>query len=204
MYLSTSILGAAILSTAASLPITSSSSSLLPRQVACPSIGNKQFQPVLRTINDNTTNPQTFHVRNDTTARVEISQVITFSNLPATATNYYLQWAQSTSPQEFVTVGGGTVAVYTLDTTKLPAEGVLTPAIVEAAIDVTVGPHGTGRIGSAAFGGWPDVPTAREHLVGEANATTQSQLSFRLTLQEPGDVHLLQDAANGWFLKYDC
>jgi hypothetical protein len=203
MYFSSSILGAALLGAAAALPITESTSSILPRQAACPSIGNKQFQPVLRTINDITTNPQAFHVRNDTAARVEVSQVMTFSNLPATATNFYLQWAQS-SPQDFVTVGGGTVAVYTLDTTKLPVDGVLTPEVVEAAIDLTVGPHGTGRIGSAAFGGWPDVTSPREHLVGEVNATAAPQLSFRLTLQEPGDVRLLQDAANGWFLKYDC
>lgn len=101
-------------------------------------------------------------------------------------------------------MGGGTVAVYTLDTAKLPAEGVLTPEIVEAAVDVSVGPSGTGRIGSAAFGGWPEVSRAIEHLVGEVNATSQPELSFRLTLQEPGDVRLRQSAVDGWFLKYDC
>jgi hypothetical protein len=208
MRFSSYFTGVSVLSIAAALPITdilsSSQPKLLPRQISCPGTGLKQFLPLLRTINENTSDPTIFHVRNDTTAQVEISQVITFINLPPTATNYYLQWAQSVSPQEFVTVGGGTVAAYTLDTTKLPVDGVLTPEVVEAAVDLNVGPSGTGRIGSAAFGGWPEVTTAIEHLVGEVNATSQPELSFRLTLQEPGDVRLRQTGVDGWFLKYDC
>ena len=160
--------------------------------------------PILRTVNDDTTDSQFFHVQNNSFTTLTIDQVMTFTDLPASSTNYYLQWAQSTSPQDFKTVGGGTVAVYTLDSTKLPDEGVLTPEVVEAAIDVTVGPHGTGRIGSAAFGGWPDSTGAREHLVGDVNATSTTELSFRLTLQEFGEVTLRQDENDGWFLKYDC
>jgi len=203
MFLS-SLLAAGVIGLANALPLTDSISSLESRQASCPGTGLKSFMPILRTINDNTTDPQFFHVQNNSFTTLTIDQVMTFTELPLTATNYYLQWAQSTSPQDFKTVGGGTVAVYTLDTAKLPAEGVLTPEVVEAAIDVTVGPHGTGRIGSAAFGGWPDSSGAREHLVGDVNATATGNLSFRLTLQEPDEVTLRQDSSNGWFLKYDC
>ena len=63
MLFTSSILAAGMLSIAHALPITESS--LLPRQaVSCPSTGNKLFMPVLRTINDDTTDAQTFHVKN--------------------------------------------------------------------------------------------------------------------------------------------
>lgn len=174
---------------------------LSARQANCSGIGHKKFQPVLKTINNADADPTVFHVRN--VAGTKFSQIMTFSGLPASATNLYLQWAQSASPREFTTIGAGTVAVFMLDATRLPLYGNLTQEAVEAAIDITRVSN-AGRIGSAAFDGWPQFRTARDHLVGTVNATGQSQLSFYLVLQDQGDVRLAQDEANGWFLKYDC
>jgi hypothetical protein len=201
----TALLLAAVLNLATALPIldinSASSQTITKRAVTCPATGVKQFLPVLRTMNDPNTDPNVFHVANGTAT---VSQVATFSDIPATASNFVLWWAQAAAPIDFTATGGGTVAVYALDNTKLPADATLTPEIVDAAVDASIGPFGTGRIGSGAFGGWPAVLTQQDHLVGLVNSTAKPQLSFRLTLQELGDVHLVEKDQNGWFLRYDC
>jgi hypothetical protein len=190
---------------AAALPLldfaSATTTHISKRAVSCPATGVKQFLPLLRTINDPTTDPNVLHVENDTAT---VSQVMTFSEIPATASNFVLWWAQSAPPRDFTAVGGGTVAVYALDSVKLPTDATLTPEIVDAAIDTTIGPFGTGRIGSGAFGGWPAVETQQDHLVGTVDSAAKPELSFRLTLQEKGDVRLVQNEENGWFLRYDC
>ncbi|KIW05708.1 uncharacterized protein PV09_03568 [Verruconis gallopava] len=172
------------------------------RAVTCPGTGQKQFLPTLRTINDPTTDPKMFHVANTTAV---VNQVATFSNIPATASNFVLWWAQSASPPDFRVIGGGTVAVYALDSSKLPRDGALTPQAVDAAVDAGLGIPGTGgRVGGAAFGGWPAVKTAQDHLVGQLNAGNRAEFSFKLSLEDASDIWLLQDQQNGWFLRYDC
>ncbi len=205
MSFNTALLFATVLNLANALPVLNIDSAspqiITKRAVACPATGVKQFLPVLQTINDPSTDPNVFHVANGTAT---VSQIATFSDIPATASNFVLWWAQAAAPIDFTATGGGTVAVYALDSTKLPANATLTPDIVDAAIDVTIGPFGTGRIGSGAFGGWPAVLTQQDHLVGLVNSTAKPQLSFRLTLQELGDVRLVENDQIGWFLRYDC
>jgi hypothetical protein len=198
VILSTTFLGA---SSSLQLKETLVPTWLSTRHVNCSGTEHKQFQPTLRTVNNADADPTVFHVRSVTGTK--FSQIMTFPGLPPTATNFYLQWAQSASPKEFTTIGAGTVAVFLLNATSLPLYGNSTQLAVEAAIDLTSGSH-AGRVGSAAFGGWPEFRAARNHLVGAVNATGQSYMSFYLVLQEQGDVRLVQDEVNGWFLKYDC
>lgn len=188
--------------TTVALPQATTSSTLDTR-VTCPAKNNRQFLPNLRTINDATTDPNVFHVANDT-AGSSVSQVMTFANFPVTATEINLYWAQSVPPHDFTATGAAVVDVYFLDSSKSPVDGTLTPEIVSASIDTRVGPYGTGKIGAGGFAGWPAVQTQQDHLVGAVNATATSELSFLLVLQDTGDVRLMEDAQNGWFLSYNC
>jgi hypothetical protein len=187
----------AVFEGACGLPQASGSAAQSTAAVACPAKAFRQFQPFMRTIGNPTTSPSVFHISQDSN-RTRIAQVMTFSGVPASATNMTLEWSVSPPPRVFTANGSATSEVHALDASILNLSSFSEKNVEAAASNVT--------FGQAAFDFWPDSPTQTSHLVSSKPIKVTSDISFRsrLLLGKAGDVRIEQNANNGWLLKYDC
>jgi hypothetical protein len=166
----------------------------------------RQFNPTLVTIDASSSDPSLFHLTNDNKANIQIQQVFTFTNIPATASGISLHWYISATVPEFSSDGSATGAVQLLDTSKLDLSApVLTAAAVNAAIDTESGFPG-GNVGGAGFGFWagPDFPKPHEHAVSGTALPVRPTLSFKIAIRDGGDVVIRQTGQDGLYLSYDC
>jgi hypothetical protein len=167
----------------------------------------QQFSPVIRSIGEPTVDPELLHLFNDPATNKRLDQVVTFANIPSTATNIQLGWYISTTAPLFTTSGGATAAVLLLDESKLNLQSAepLTADAVNAAIDTTSGLP-DGKVGGAGFGFWdgPDFPRPNDHTVSSTALPRRSSMSMKFALSDTLEVVLKQTAQDGLYLRYDC
>ena len=133
-------------------------------------------------------------VDNWSTKDAVVGQVITFSDIPASAQNRSLGWAAYPG-SKLTTEGEGSVSVFELD--HLPTAPV-TWNTLHASENNLIGK----QVGSPAFTGWNVGNT--EHDVGPVDCKSDMAFFTRIPEGKEGRVKIQHSGGSRWFLEFDC
>ncbi|KAM0350681.1 hypothetical protein ACHAPU_003172 [Fusarium lateritium] len=185
------------------LAVTSAVPTALPRASSkCPSSGKARHEPsalysVFPGSPDMAKKSSGFHVETYNNAS-QVEQLLVFTDIPASAKDCSLGWAQGERPERIFVVKGGDGLTELRQLSGFPDPKSVT---YETAKEFDTGDK---PVGAADFTNWDDLP-AQGHIIGGIDC--KSTIYLKAALRNPDGntkVFLEQNSKNGLHIQYSC